>query len=130
VDIVAEINAELARRRSVNHRYSLRALARSLGTSHSLLSRLCHRGRRPSPSTIAALGARLGWTAARIDEATRAERVDRLCARAAQRGFDTDVRWLATRLGMSMDDVQVALHEAVRTGRLTMSSRRRWIREG
>ena len=129
VDIVAQLNTELARRRSVNPRYSLRAFARSLGTSHSLLSRLCRRGRRPSPSTVATLGTRLGWTATRIDEAVRAERVNQLCARSAQRGFQADVRWLATRLGMSMDQVQLALHEALRTRRIAMSRPGIWAKE-
>ncbi|MEZ5293669.1 MAG: hypothetical protein R2745_21475 [Vicinamibacterales bacterium] len=118
--------AEFDRRQRRNPRYSLRAFAKSLGVSHSAISRLHRHERRPSDRTIAVLGARLGWTSARVAAAQHRERVDRLRALAAAPGFTADARWIASRTAMSLDDVQVALQEALRTGALTMPAADRW----
>lgn len=119
--------AEFNRRRDANPRYSLRAFARALGISHSSASRLC-RGRRPSAQVVALLGPRLGWSGVQVAAAVARTRVDHLRDLAAG-PFVVDARWIASRTGMSLDDVQVALHEAVRTGRLTMTSTTAWTVE-
>jgi hypothetical protein len=129
VDFVTALTDEFARRRAVNPRYSLRAFARALGTSHSLLSRVCRHDRRPAAATVAAIGPQLGWGPTRIADATRQAQVDHLCRIAASRGFRPDARWIATRLGAPLDQVQIALQEALRTERLTMTSTSSWTRE-
>lgn len=120
--------AEFERRRAVNPRYSLRAFARVLGFSHSSISRLCC-GRQPSARAVELLGRQLGWSEARIRATVIAQHVGRLRALASSRGFVADARWLASRSGLSLDAVQLALHEAVRTRRITMTSARAWTVE-
>lgn len=126
MDFVSRLTAELDRRRTANARYSLRRFAQALGTSHSLLSRLCRRRRRPLPSTVAVLGPRLGLTASEVAAAIRESQVDRLCEVAAGPRFSPEARWLAARANLSLDEVQVALQEALRRGRLSMTAPRRW----
>ncbi|MGE0812706.1 MAG: hypothetical protein AB7O28_09210 [Vicinamibacterales bacterium] len=118
--------AEFDRRRRHNPRYSLRAFARSLGASHSAVSRLRRQECRPSDRTLAVLGGRLGWSAPEVVAAQRRERVDRLRALAAAPGFAADARWIAQRTAMSLDEVQVALQEALRLGTLAMPAADRW----
>lgn len=122
------LRAEFDRRRATNVRYSLRAFARALGVSHSSLSRLV-RGQRPSVRAIAALGPRLGWSDAHVRDTVARRRVDVLRALAGTRGFVADARWIAARTGLSLDHVQIALHDAVRTRRLSLSSTRVWTAE-
>lgn len=122
------LRAEFDRRRAVNPRYSLRAFARALGTSHSSLSRLS-RGQRPSARAVASLGRRLGWSDAHIHEAVARVRVTQLQRVAARHGFVADARWIAARTGWSLDEVQIALHDALRTRRLAMTSAHAWTAE-
>jgi hypothetical protein len=129
VDFVAGLRAEFERRCAANPRYSLRRFAQTLGTSHSSLSRLYRGTQRPRPATIAALGPRLGLTPGAIAGAIRRLQIDRLRHAAASPGFQADARWLAARTNLSLDDVQLALHEALRTGRLTMPAAGRWHTE-
>jgi transcriptional regulator with XRE-family HTH domain len=129
VDFVATLCAEFDRRRAVNPRYSLRRFANALGTSHSALSRLGRGAHRPGPATIAALGPRLGLSPGEIASAIRRLQVDRLRDVAASPEFRADARWLATQANLSLDDVQVALQEALRTGRLRMAAAGRWDTE-
>jgi transcriptional regulator with XRE-family HTH domain len=126
VTLAARVAAELDRRRQVNPRSSLRALARRIGVSHSVLSRLCRGRSRPSRATTAALASALGLTPAAAHDATLTHAVDRLCALAARPGFRADARWIAVRLGLRLDDVQLALHDALRRGRLRMTSPATW----
>lgn len=126
--LVDALHAEFTRRRALNPRYSLRAFSGALGTSHSSLSRLA-RGRPPSARAIATLGRRLGWSEAAIGGAVARRRVDQLHDLAAQPGFIADLRWVAARTGQSLDQVQVALHDAVRTRRIAMSSAHVWTVE-
>lgn len=129
MDFVANLLAEFERRRAANPRYSLRRFAQVLGTSHSSLSRLYHGVQRPRPATIAALGPRLGLTPLAIADAIRRLQVERLRDAVASPTFQADARWLATHANLSLDDVQLALHEALRTGQLTMAAAGRWQTE-
>ena len=128
MNLADDLRAEFDRRRSLNPRYSLRAFARSLRVSHSSLSRLS-RGQRPSPRAVESLGRRLGWSDAQIRAVVVGQRVEQLRDLAASRGFVADARWLASRTGLPLDDIQLALHEAVRTHRLTMTSAQAWTVE-
>lgn len=129
MDFVAGLRAEFERRRAANPRYSLRRFAQTLGTSHSSLSRLYRGAQRPRAATIAALGPRLGLTPLVIADAIRRLQVDRLRDAAASPTFRADARWLAAQANLSLDEVQLALHEALRTGRLTMATAGRWQTE-
>jgi transcriptional regulator with XRE-family HTH domain len=126
VDFVSWLTAEFDRRRAANARYSLRRFAQALGTSHSLLSRLCRRRRRPLPTTVAELGPRLGLSAMEVAAAIREHQMDRLCEVVGAPRFSPDARWLAARANLSLDEVQVALQEALRRRRLSMTGPRRW----
>lgn len=118
--------AELERRRAVNPRFSMRAFARTLGVSHSAVSRICQGRSRPSAATLARLEARLGASAVSASDALRDQRLEGLVRLVEHRAFKADARWLAVRLGVSLDEVQVLLHDALRHGRLTMTSASTW----
>lgn len=116
----ALVAAELRRRQQLNPRFSLRRFARRLGVSHSTVSRLCRGRCRPSSSTLRILASALGLADVVARDEAAAGAVDRLCTLAARPRFRADVRWIAVRLGLSLDDVQLALHDALRRGRLRM----------
>ena len=40
--------------------------------------------------------------------------------------FRPDCRWIAAKLAMRLDEVQIALHEVLRSGRVVMRSHRMW----
>ena len=87
---------EFARRRRTNSRYSLRAFARSVHIEHSTLSQLL-RGKRPLTwKSIGRIATTMRWTgAAVLQSSTQACR------------FDS--RSIARLLGISVDEVNVAL---------------------
>src|SRR5690349_8849827 len=97
VTFASAFDAEFKRRRSVNPRYSLRAFAGALGISHSIASRCLRGDQRASDATIAAVGRRLKWSAARIDALIREERVHRLLDAATSARPVADARRLAAR---------------------------------
>ena len=129
MDFVALLQAELRRRRATNPRYSLRRFAQALGISHATLSRLCQRRQQPRAATITALGERLGLAAPGVAAAIRRTDVDRLLKATRSPRFKADARWLAAHVNLSLDDVQLALHEGLRTRRLTMAAASRWRAE-
>jgi transcriptional regulator with XRE-family HTH domain len=147
IDFRARLKDELARRRRVNRRYSLRAFAAFLGIDHSTLSQML-RGRRPLPAD------RISDWAARLSLGTEQARV---CVAAAQADNDAlakhvlrahwvgeaaavldgpahwrllelthapdfrpDSRWIAVRIGTSVDDVNDALTRLLRLGLLSI----------
>jgi hypothetical protein len=129
MDLRALISAEFLRRRKRNPRYSLRAFARDLGTHHSTLARLLQRRRRLTSRTVRSPGARLGLGGADLAHACITEHTDIILDLARRRGFCADSRWIATRSGLPLDEVNVALHQLVHSGRITMSSPSTWIPE-
>lgn len=132
----------------------MRAFAGFLGTDHSTLSQIL-RGRRGAPARHIRLWAKkLGlsaeeaaaWIAAEhLPNAPAQERerhvrhwtaeamgvmtepahweILRLCRTPA---FRADSRWLAERIGVSADEVNLALSRLLRLGLLEMSSQGRW----
>jgi transcriptional regulator with XRE-family HTH domain len=93
----AILEAEWARRRRLNPRYSLRAFARSVRIEHSTLSQLL-RGKRPTTwKCIQKISGNLRWLGTS------------LATRHAQRGNTFDSRLLARELGVTVDEVNVAL---------------------
>jgi transcriptional regulator with XRE-family HTH domain len=126
VNLARVVAVEFERRRVVNPRYSLRALARRLGISHSALSRLCRGRAHPGPKTVLAVARWLNLQEADVAAAHRESAGDRLCALVRRPGFTTNVRWIATRLGLSIDEVQVALHDALRRRHLRLTAPDTW----
>lgn len=126
VDFAAALASTFNQRRSVNRRYSLRAFAHAIGVSHSAASRLINRRQRPSAATIRTAGDRLRWTPAQVAALIRIEHVERLAAAAASPRFTADARLIASRTNLALDDLQIALHEALRTGRLEMTTMTQW----
>lgn len=117
---------QLARRRARNRRYSLRAFARDLGLHHGTLSQLIN-GRRPATTRqIRALAQPLQIDATTIDAccdaATDASVLDTI--RRPDRACDS--RWLATRSGLPVDEVNASLFRLLRDGALRMTDRTEW----
>lgn len=126
VRFVSEFAAAFERRRAANKRYSLRAFARGIGISHSAAGRILKGTQQPSDATIIQAGTRLGWDAARVSCLLREERVRRLQSLALSPAFTADARWIASRANLPLDEVQIALHEALRTGRIAMTTPHTW----
>ena len=149
------LQAELARRCSRNEQYSLRAFAQSLGFDHSSLSQMLRGKRRITLDTIRELCPRLSVDAARTERfLTQANATTRevptvtynaivqLAQDAAGlmsewsgyailelvrlRDFRADTRWIANVLGISPDEVNIALQRLLRLGLLEMSDADRW----
>ena len=117
---------ELARRRRQNSRYSMRGFARALGIHHATLSRLIA-GRRPvSAQTIRAIGPRLGLPAGDIESLVALEDTEFVIHTIKQPDFRPDSRWLATRAGISIDRINIALHRLIYQRQLRMESPDRW----
>ena len=120
------VAAEFARRRHQNARYSLRGFARGLGVHHATLSRLL-RGRGPvGLQTIAAIGPRLGMSAAQVDAFVGREDEAALLGAIARPAFTPDSRWLASVSGVPVDRINIALQSLLRTGRLRIPSAAHW----
>ncbi len=117
---------ELARRRRQNPRYSLRGFARSLGIHHATASRLIKTGRPVQAQTIRAIGPRLGLTAAQIESLIAIEDAEFVIEAIGRPSFRPDSRWLATRAGISIDRVNVALHRLIYQRKLRMELPHRW----
>jgi len=126
MNFAESLTAEFHRRRAANRRYSWRAFARALGISHSTATRLARQSHRASDATIVAAGRRLGWTEPRITVLIRDERVRRIQDAAASPDFVADARWVASRANLTLDDVQLALQEGLRTRRLEMTGAAVW----
>jgi transcriptional regulator with XRE-family HTH domain len=133
---------ELEARRARNVRYSLRAFAVYLGTDHSTLSQIL-RGRRAAPARqIRAWSNKLGldaeeaavWvaiehSASEIDRHWTAEALGIVTGRVHWRilelsrapEFRPDSRWLAEQIGVSADQVNLAVSRLLRLGLLEMT---------
>lgn len=135
------LQQELARRCARNPQYSLRAFANFLGIDHSTLSQLL-RGRRTfSKAAIQRLAIRLGVeadTRARFvpqaakpagDASRLTEETARLLAGWQHHAilellhldsFRPDSRWIARVLGITVDEVNIAVQRLLRLGLLRM----------
>ncbi len=148
------LELELQARRARNRRYSLRAFAALLGTDHSSLSQIL-KGSRPVPlGRIRAWATVLGMdceeaaaymVAARVpdpDVVARQEHLGhwsaeaisvvndkahreilRLCRTPA---FRPDCRWIADQIGVSVDDVNLALSRLLRLRLLEIGVAGQW----
>jgi len=126
VDFHALLDAELRRRQAANPRYSLRAFARMLGIDHSSLSQILRRRRRLTARVMRRLGAALRVAPADVARAAAQANADTLARVVRDPAFRPDCRWIASKLGIRLDEVQLALQEVLRTGRVVMRTSRRW----
>lgn len=148
------LQGELARRCAENPQYSLRAFAKFLGIDHSTLSQML-RGKRPfTEKSIRKFGVRLGQSEPDMERWILAERQQLLDEPAQQQaqqltndvatlmtdinlyaileltriqGFQPDSRWIARMLGITVDEVNIALQCLIRLGLLEMVSTTQWI---
>jgi transcriptional regulator with XRE-family HTH domain len=118
--------SEFARRRRQNSRYSLRGFARSLGIHHATLSRLLACRRPVASHTIRTIGPRLGLSSEEIESLVAIEDAEFVIEGIRRPSFRPDSRWLATRSGISIDRVNIALHRLIYQRQLRMESRDRW----
>jgi uncharacterized protein (TIGR02147 family) len=151
------LQRELAWRCARNPQYSLRAFANYLGTDHATLSQLLRGKRRLTTRALSKLGTRLGLDQPAIaayvvyeEQATHLSanpvqlaEVQQLARDAAGLisdwshlgilelthlpEFRPDTRWIARVLGITPDEVNLAVTRLVRLGFLEMAARDRWI---
>jgi hypothetical protein len=145
---------EYQARRARNPRYSLRAFAAYLGADHSTVSQVMRGRRRPHTAHIRRWTAKLGCVreetlaylaAARALGTAAFERetlvrhwiaeamaivdnplhwkIVRLCGAA---DFQADARWLATRAGVTTEDVNLAICRLLRLGLLELVALDSW----
>lgn len=153
-DFRALLCEELARRRRVNRRYSLRAFGEFLDIDHSTLSQVL-RGIRPLPPGCLRRWAKrldLGTEVTKLYEAAEsgedlanlekrlrhmqwlAEATALMTEAAHWRLIELlrapewrpDTRWAAQRLGVTVDDLNIAVSRLLRLGMLEVDADGRW----
>lgn len=126
MDLRTRLHFEFQRRNRRNPRYSVRAFARSLSLHHTTVIRLLSGSRGPSRMMIARVGRRLGLTPGQLRRMEQQEDASRILAAASAPGFRADCRWIATKTGVDLDDVNRALHLLIHERRLVMTSPTTW----
>ena len=151
------LQAELGRRCAGNPQYSLRAFAKHLAIDHATLSQLLRCKRRFTPGTIEKLGRRLGLDPHTIagyiaweqqaghlhQSAATLQEVQQLAHDTANLvsdwyhfsilelvqlpQFQPDSRWIARVLGITPDEVNIAVTRLMRLGLLEMRDHDRWV---
>lgn len=120
------LRLEFRRRVERNRRYSLRAFARDLGSDHATLSQILRGRRRLSPSMVRQIGARLRLAPSIVSEAAEQQSAEIVLRLAQAPGFCVQSRWIATRTGLPLDAVNIAIHRLLRNGDLVMESSNCW----
>ena len=113
---------------AANPRYSLRAFARSLAIAHSTLSQILRGKRRLTGRNVRALGRKLRLSAPAIAEHCAAENETAVLAALSRPAFRADSRWIATTVGIRLDEVNVTLQRLLRKRIVAMKSRQSWVR--
>jgi transcriptional regulator with XRE-family HTH domain len=122
------LHRELERRRAANRRYSLRSFARDLDINHSTLSQILRGKRRLTGRTVRAFGGRLRLAPAEIAELCAVENEAAVLTAIGRSNFRADSRWIATMVGIPLDEVNVTIQRLLRKRIMTMASRARWSR--
>jgi hypothetical protein len=122
------LQAELDRRRATNPRYSLRSFARDLTVDHSTLSQILRGRRRLTGRNVRAFGRRLRLAAPAIAELCALENESAVLSALDRPNFQADSRWVASMVGIPLDEVNVALQRLLRKRIVTMTTRARWER--
>ena len=141
-------------RREKNPRYSLRSFARFLGADHSVISQILRDIRPAPPSQIRKWGKKLKMSreeaaayiaAEHLPDATEASRLEQLRHWTAEGlslattrvhwemirlsrlpGFQTDCRWIAKKIDVSVDEVNLALARLLRLQLLQVGASGKW----
>jgi transcriptional regulator with XRE-family HTH domain len=146
------LQSELARRCSRNPQYSLRSFAHQLDVDPSTLSQWLRHRRSLTSRVIESIGQQLGLSAERIrayidyemrcppPETAPTDQLTSDTLAALEHpyafailelthlsDFTPDSRWVAARLGIDADTVNVVLHRLVSLGLLRMQSSRLWV---
>jgi transcriptional regulator with XRE-family HTH domain len=149
------LQREFARRKRTNASYSIRAFSQFLGVNHSTLSKMLNATRSIPARQIRAWGRKLDILDEEVEvyvacesvpdavEIKRGNKILQWSAEAAalmssdshwaiveltrDRSFRADSRWIAARLGMSSDEVNVAFTRLLRLGLLTTDEEGRWM---
>ena len=127
--LLEELRREYARRVQRNHRYSLRAFGRVVGVDHATLSQWV-RGVRPlTPRAIETVGWKLGRVPRELRVSFDADALDvtsrRILDAVNSNGCLTTPA-LARDLGVSIDDINIALQRLLRRGLLQMDAHGSW----
>ena len=122
------LRTELDRRRAANPRYSLRSFARDLSVDHSTLSQILRGKRRLTGRSVRAFGRRLRLPEARVAELCALENESAVLAALDRPSFQADSRWVASMVGIPLDEVNVTLQRLLRKRIVTMTARARWER--
>ena len=146
------LQSELAQRCSRNPQYSLRSFALQLGVDPSTLSQWLRHRRALTSRVIETIGQQLGVPAERVrayidfemrcpppDAAQTSQLTSHTLAALEHPyafailelihvdDFTPDSRWIAARLGIDVDTVNVVLHRLVSLGLLHMQSTNVWV---
>ena len=151
------LQSELGRRCASNPQYSMRAFAKYLAIDHASLSQLLRGKRALTARMILKLGTRLGLDRQAVDDYVAREAIwgtsshdEPSLIEIRQLADDTsavisdwyhyaileltrlhhfkpDSRWIARVLGITVDEVNLALSRLIRLGLLEMVARDRWI---
>jgi transcriptional regulator with XRE-family HTH domain len=122
------LKTEFERRRSANLRYSLRSFARDLSIDHSTLSQILRGRRRLTGRSVRALGRRLRLADPAIAELCALENESAVLSALDRPSFQADSRWIASMVGIPLDEVNVTLQRLLRKRIVTMTTRARWER--
>ena len=122
------LQAELQRRRAANARYSLRSFARDLDVDHSTLSQILRGKRRLTGRTVRAFGRRLRLAGPDIAELCALENESAVLTAIERPNFQADSRWIASMVGIPLDEVNVTIQRLLRKRIVTMTARARWQR--
>ena len=128
VTLLTVLRAELERRQASNARYSLRSFARDLSVDHSTLSQILRGRRRLTGRKVRAFGRRLRLSAPDIAELCALENESAVLAALDRPTFRADSRWVASMVGIPIDEVNVTLQRLLRKRIVTMTARARWER--
>ena len=128
VTLLTVLRAELERRRGGNPRYSLRSFARDLNVDHSTLSQILRGKRRLTGRNVRAFGRRLRLAAPEIAELCALENESAVLSALDRPNFQADSRWVASMIGIPLDEVNVTLQRLLRKRIVTMATRARWVR--
>ncbi|MDB4907099.1 MAG: hypothetical protein JWO05_1883 [Gemmatimonadetes bacterium] len=120
------LQQEFDARRRRNPRYSLRAFAKSLGTSHTTLSRTLRQRQRLTARTIETLGRALGLSATELRDATTEEHCALVLAAIGDARSRPESRSLAVMTGLPIDSVNVALHWLLYRRELELTTTTHW----
>src|ERR1700679_2594653 len=155
-DIPSVLRERLRAATRRNPRFSLRSFAGKLGINHSTLSQVLRGKRRLSARALEMVGKRLGLgdetmlayaassrrksNAKNPLEEIRKVHLDldafqlvsawhhyAILELTHLHGFRTDSKWIASTLGIEVEDVNIALQRLLRLGLLEMAARDRWV---